>query len=55
MQRFPGEERSTEYARVRPLRQTRTPRIDNKNWADITIGLIVKNEGRRHELESVIS
>jgi len=25
MPRFPGEERSREYARVRPLRQTRKP------------------------------
>jgi hypothetical protein len=30
-----------EYARTRPLRQTRKPWIDNKNSADITVGLIV--------------
>jgi hypothetical protein len=29
-----------EYARGRPLRQTRKPWIDNKNLADITVGLI---------------
>jgi hypothetical protein len=43
MPRFPGEERKTQYARARPLRQTRTPWIDNKNWAGIIVGPIVKN------------
>jgi hypothetical protein len=46
MPRFPGEERSTEYARACPLRQTRAmdrQQEDNKNWADIIVGPIVKN------------
>ena len=30
-----------EYARGRPLRQTRQPWIDNKNSADITVALTV--------------
>ena len=36
-----------EYARGGPLRQTRKPWIDNKNSADITVGLIAKNGGPR--------